>query len=52
MKNENEKLVEMAKGIGGGLGYFVGLLIRLGLLWIGLWVLHKLDMLEFLKTGV
>jgi len=54
MKNESEDstAIQIAKGIGGGLGFFLGLLFKLGLLWVGLVILNGFGLIDFLTTGV
>lgn len=44
----NEKRInEIAFGAGAAFGVFVGILFRLGLLWVYLWVLNYLGWLPF-----
>jgi len=51
MSNKEDKVNELAKGIGGGLGYFLGLLTKLGVLWFGIWILYRFDLLNFLTVS-
>lgn len=38
---------EIARGVGAAIGTIVNLFLRLGLLWLGLWVLNEFNWLPF-----
>lgn len=43
----DKKVGEIAYGMGAALGVFVGILFRLGVLWVYLWALNYLGWLPF-----
>jgi hypothetical protein len=47
MENKDKLKEEIAWGVGAAIGVVINFFLRLGLLWVGLWVLSSLGWLPF-----